>query len=209
MSDRYDNQDYSKRMRVSPSRAYHKYWQGYTERTVIQPNGKAKIERYYAAPWKQRDLSLKMWVVLKLLYFVLTTASVVLFLLATTWETGSNRCWYSALAGLPAGLSLFWLIVAVLNYMVSPRKMTLGEYNSHCKLRWIALAATCLLILAACGDILYFTLSAQETGADLLCAALLVLAGALCAAMFLLESRLGYQDIPNQTQLPDDCLPIR
>lgn len=209
MSDRYDNTAYGNRFRVPSSRAYHKYWQGYAERTVVQPNGKTKIERYYAAPWKQPDLSGKAWIALKILYFAFAAAAIALFLLATTRDTPSNHCWYSALVGLPAGLLLFWLLAMVLNYMTAPYKMTLGEYDSRRKLRWISVAAASMLMLVALSNVLYFLLSAEKNGMELVCAALLVLAGAMCAAIFWVEAKLSYSDIPNEAQVPEDCLPIR
>lgn len=209
MSDRYDNTAYGNRFRVPSSRAYHKHWQGYAERTVVLPNGKTKIERYYAAPWKQPDLSRKAWITLKILYFVFVAAAIALFLLATTRDTESNHCWYSALVGLPAGLSLFWLLAMVLNSMSIPRKMTLGEYDSRRKLRWISVAAGGLLVLVALSNVLYYLLAAEKDGVELICAAVLVLAGAMCVAIFLVETKLPYIDVHNEAQVPDDCLPIR
>lgn len=209
MSDRYDNTAYGNRFRVSPSRAYHKYWLGYAERAVVLPNGKTKIERYYAAPWKQHDMSKKAWIALKLLYFVLVAVTIALFLLATTRDTGSNHVWYSALVGLPAGLSLFWLLIMVLNYMAAPRKMTLGEYASYHKLRWISVAAGGLLLLAALSNAVYFLLSDPKNVMELVCAGLLVVASAMCFFIFCTERKLSYIDVPNETEIPDDCLLVR
>lgn len=210
MSDRYDSTQYGNRLRVSPSRAYHKYWQGYSEKKVLLPNGKTKIERQYTAPWKQHVLSGKGWVSVKAAYFLLTAASIALYLLATTRDTSGNRCWYVALAGLPAGFTLFLLLVMTVNYITNPRKMTLWEYSSaRRRLLLISPIAAGLLLLTAVNNTLYVILSAEAARGELLCVAALALSSAAAFALFLIERKLSYTDVKNDNAAAGGSFSIR
>lgn len=211
MSDKYDQQQYGDRFRITPSRAYHKYWQGYAERTVLLPNGRTAIEREYVAPWKQHTLSRKGWLLLKLVYGVLTVNTIVLYLSALTRDTGSNRCWYVAIFGLPAGLALFLFAVTAALYILNPRKMTLWEFSSSTRrLRLVTLIAPVLLILSALATGLHMILgSGASVPRELLCLALLFLSALSAFAVNRIETKMTYVDIPNDKELAEDRFRIR
>lgn len=202
MSDKYTHQQYGNRFRVTPSRAYHKYWQGYVEQRVLLPNGKTKIEREYVAPWKQHKISGKKWILLKTVYALLTITSIALFLLALTQDVGSNRCWYVALFGLPAGLLLFLFAVTVSLYIFNPRKMTLWEFTSSTsRLKLVTLISTILLILSAAATGLYTILEPNSSFArEVICLALLLLSASVAFAVNRIESKMAYEDIRNDKE---------
>ncbi|MCD7957143.1 MAG: hypothetical protein LUG93_15625 [Lachnospiraceae bacterium] len=213
MSDRYENdsQQYGDMFKVTPSRSYHKYWQGYTETQITTPKGKKKIKRTYVAPWKQQDLTDRQWKSVKVIYSLLTLLSVFLTVYALSRRVGSNVCWYVALAGLPSVILLFLQFSVTILYDISPRKMTLWEHRSSSnRIRYTSLISGIALSLTALATLIYtFINQSDQPGAEFLCAVLLLLAAFSMFAIRCMESRIKYIDIPNDVSAAEDSYAIR
>lgn len=187
----------------SYSRHYHNYFRGYTEVRRENAKGRMVVERYYTKPWIVSGLSTGKYWLVRLLYVLLMAASIVLFVTALTRDLPGNRHWVVALPGLPTIPVLFLLAIVTVTYITVPKKMTLWDHSSSTKrIKGLSLAAAIIQTVTALTLTGYTLVTGQETARSLLCAAM-VLAAAICSGvMFLIERKLPYKEIPNDTKLP-------
>ena len=205
MKTQNDSPQYGEYYKVSPSRIYHKHFQGYTEIRETKPNGRTRIKRCYTAPWQQHDISGKAWIQVKALYAFLSLLAAAFYLVALTRDLGSNHSWFVALPGLTAGMFLFLLLIVTIQYIVTPRKMTLWEHTSSTsKLKLFSLLALILLFLTAAATGIYALMESDGTALqELLCAGLLLLSSVCAALIHRIESHMAYTTIPNDTLPPE------
>lgn len=193
-----------KNMGVSRSSFYHSYWRGWTEVRVDRPGKPFKIERIYTAPWIRQDVSTRDYVLYRLLYVLLTVLAIALFAFAMTRRVGSNYCWYVALFGLPATILIFVLCWMLVVYAKAPRKMTLWEHHSSSVyLRRTALVFSILLAATALATVVYIVLNwADQPLQQLMNVGLDLVAAAASFAIFRIEKKMKYADIPNENKAP-------
>lgn len=185
------------------NRHYHKFFRGYTEVRNKNEKGRIVIERYYTKPWKVSALSARNYWLLRALYVLLTAASVVLYVSAMTQNVPGNRHWVVAIPGLPAVTILFLQIVMVIQYLTVPKKMTLWDHESSTKhIRRAALAAAIIQGVTALVLAGFALVTRQEIGRTLLCVLADLIAAGCSAAIFIVERKVPYTEIPNDTKLP-------
>lgn len=182
---------------------YHKYFRGYTEIRKKNAKGRVIVERYYTRPWIVSSLSNQNYWLCRLLYACLAVGSAALFIWATCWDIPATRSIFAALPGLPTLILLFLQAVITLFYIAAPRRMTLWDHASTSKRLQVIACVTAggqaltALMLAAYG---LFTGSTIRR--SLLCAAAVLLCSAMSLCLFLLERKMPYSEIPNDTKLP-------
>lgn len=190
---------------------YHSYWRGWTEVRVDRIGRPYKVERVYTAPWIRQDLSTRDYVLVRVLYGLLLVLSAVLFTFAMTRRVGSNSCWYVALFGMPATIFFiitFWIFIV---YAKAPRKMTLWEHRvSAVYLRRAAPVLSALLAATALATGLYAALNpADQPFSQLRNALLDLLAAGGAFAVFWIEKKMKYEDLPNTNKAPQGGREIR
>ncbi len=182
---------------------YHKYFRGYTEIRKLNEKGRVRVERYYVRPWIVSGLSpVKYWLV-RLLYVCLTVGSAILFCIGLMKRIPSNYSLVVALPGYAGILFLFLLMVSVSGYIFVSKKMTLWDHTSSTsKLkRFALLTGICQMLtaLTMIGYLLYSKVFVSET----LRSIILITVAAVCsAAIFFVERKVPYTEIPNETKLP-------
>lgn len=116
------------------SRAYHRYFAGYTE--VKKPKGDGTgftIERIYTGTYYRRRMDRTRSTLLKILYVLLVLAAAVMYVMSAVQRTELNSLWYvTALEAVSFAL-IVWTFIASGNYVIAPEKMTRYEYNSSSK----------------------------------------------------------------------------
>lgn len=186
------------------NRHYHNYFRGYTEIRRTDEKGRVKIERYYTKPWMVSGLSGGKYWLLRALYVLLTAAVVVLYITMLTRNIPATRSWIVALPGLPAAVVLFLLAMAVIQYVFTPRRMTQWDHLSSTRsLKRAALAAAIILAAAALAAVVFLVTDGREIAGTLLCALGLLAAAACAFAMYWVERKVPYREIPNDTKLPE------
>lgn len=183
---------------------YHKYFRGFTEIRKVNAKGRVVVERYYTKPWIVSGLSRRNYWLIRLLYALLVAISAALFTTALLQKVPGNFSWIVALPGFLSAILLFLLAAATLFYIFVEKKMTMWDYASNTRrLKAVSLAAgigQALTGLALAG----FALSTQMLVLNsLACAAMLLLAACCSGALFFLEKKMPYKEIPNDTKLPD------
>lgn len=185
------------------SRTYHKYFRGYTEVRKVNAKGHVVTERYYTKPWIVSGLSRRNYWLVRLLYAFLTAVSVVLFITALCQDIPGNRSWIVALPGCPSAVLLFLLAVVTVLYISVPRRMTLWDHASSTKrLKVMALAAGIGEGVTAVALGVFALCTKEQIGKSLGCAGMLLLAAVCAAALFFLERRMPYKEIPNDAKSP-------
>ncbi len=182
---------------------YHKYFRGYTEIRRLNEKGRITIERFYTRPWIVSGLTTAQYWLVRALFFVLTAAAAVLFLIGLGSNVIANYSWQVAVPGYITIILLFLLVVSTLAYIFVERKMTLwGHTSSTTKLRRFSLLSAIGQGVTAVVQAVMALVIGIDVGKTLLCA-LAIAVGALCAlAIYLIEGKMPYKEIPNETKLP-------
>ena len=182
---------------------YHKYFRGYTEIRKVNEKGRVGLERYYVRPWIVSDLTTGKYWLLRLLYALLVLVSAGLFVAALLQRVPSNYSIPVALPGYASILLLFLLLVSTIGYIFVPKKMTLWDHHSSTvRLKRFALGTAIGQMLTALTTVVYLVCNfvfVMET----LQSVFMMVVSALCSlAVYLVERKVPYAEIPNETKLP-------
>lgn len=187
----------------SYSKHYHNYFRGYTEVRRMNAKGRMVIERYYTKPWIVSGLSTRNYWLIRALYALLTTASIVLFFAAIWQDVPANRHWIVALPGMPTVTILFLQAIFVVLYITVSRKMTLWDHASSTKrLKVVSLVSAITQGLTALALAGFALVTQQEVSRTLLCALAAFVAAVCSVIQFFVERKVPYTEIPNDTKLP-------
>ena len=182
---------------------YHKYFRGYTEIRKLNEKGRVRVERYYVRPWIVSELSAVKYWLLRLMYAVLVLASAGVFAVALLQRIPANYSMIVALPGYISVLLLFLLVVSMVNYIIVPKKMTLWDHSSTTtRVKRLSLAAgigQMLTVVAMVGYLLCYRIFVRETLHSIF---LMVLAALCSTAIYFVERKVPYTEIPNETKLP-------
>ena len=183
---------------------YHKYFRGYTEIRKVNDKGRVVAERYYTRPWIVSGLSPRNYWLVRLLYALLVAASAALFITGLCLKVPGTASWVVALPGMPSAILLFLLAVVTLTYIFVEKKMTLWDHTSSTKrLKVVSLITAIGQALTALTLAVFALATGEQVLKSLGCAALVLLSACCSGALFFLERKMPYQEIPNETRLPN------
>ena len=195
---------------IHHSRYYHRYFEGYTEIRTPNPDNKYKpykIERIYTAPYTAADMEPRSYRIRCIFYGLLAAAAILLYISAFTDRSVSINVTrrLSALSVMVTLVPLFLLTVSLISYYVRPKNMRYYDYRTSTgRLKGTSIASAVGCILAAVIFSVYLAVNGfSEPVTEMLYVAKLILAAAVCLAVFLLERRMPYKQIPNDVKLPD------
>lgn len=177
--------------------SYERYFEGYTQRPVLDAAGNVKMTLVYTSPYWMLDSDETAWIRRKWVVVLLALAQLGCFLAAALLRTESNR---SALVILPSGLSaacLLFTLTAAVRYAAAKRKMTVYDYrtNRDSLRRW-NFGSGVLLLLTAVGTVV--TLFCGGGKKSLAAALGYSLAGAIGLLQCRLEDRCFYRETENE-----------
>lgn len=185
------------------SNYYQKYFRGYTEVRQLNAKGRVVVERYYTQPWIVSGLSKGKYWMLRLLYFVMITASTAVFIVAMSQDVLGN---YSIIVGLPTCVSiimLFLLILSMFSYIFVEKKMTIWAHTSSTKkLKRYSLASSIAQLLTGVAMFVSALIMQAEISQSLSCAVLALLSSIFSGTVFLIERKVPYHEQPNDMKLP-------
>ena len=196
--------DRSQRKRgIWHSKAYHRFFEGYTEFRVPNPNGKGyTIQRVYTGNYYRQDLTKSQRVLLRLLYVVLFLCIVYFFVSCAILPVLSNSTWYVALTQAVSIVFLFWTVIAFISYLPAGQDMTINAYrSSSLALHTATLGSAVSLGVVALATLVFILLNVStEPQVELLCAIKYLAGGLLALAMNRKEKRVNYLIIPSQNK---------
>jgi hypothetical protein len=189
------------------SKAYHRFFEGYSEVIVPNTNRKvSKIQRIYTGNYYRQDLAKGQRILLRVLYVVLFLCSAYLFVSSATLPLASNSTWYVVLAQVVSVPFLFWIVIAFFFYLPADRDMTIDEYrSSSLALQKATLGYSVSLGIAAFATLVFMLLNlSDEPLAELLCAVKYIAGGLFALSINRIEKKVHYLIIPSQNKFPVD-----
>lgn len=194
------------------SKAYDRFFEGYSEFTVPKTDGKGyKIQRVYTGNYYCQDLTKGQRILFRLLYFVLFLCAMYLFISSASSPLVMNSTWYVVITQVICIPFLFWIgITLVFYYLPAQKNLTIHEYrSSSLSLQKAALGSSiCLSVVAF--SALIFVLLNQSIGlvSELVCVIQLFTGGLLMFLIYRIEKNVKYQILPSQNKPPADALII-
>jgi len=193
------------------SRSYHRYFEGFAERVVMEPGGKPKIERVYVGEYYRSPFIGREKIIRKILYSALYIAAVALYGVSSTRHTAVNMSgWQIIPVGLTFPLLLFMLFPLYYN-ITAPGEMMVRQYRDASELlRRASLAAAAGLALSAVAAFIFAALNTDtDAVTPLLCGGLYLLASGAVFALYRLEKGVKYNVLPPKSERPESSSVIK
>ncbi len=180
------------------SRGFRKYFEDWEEHEVMVAPGKFKAERVYLGDYYALRGGRAKKLRFAAGYAALLAGMLLCFFGASTAELAFNVTWYAAAAQTLILLCGLWALVSIGQWLLSPARMTVGEYRlSHESLLRSAKALTAANGLAAVLALLHPIFSGGNQIPEMLLACGLYLAGGCMSwALRALEMRQEFEKIP-------------
>jgi hypothetical protein len=208
LRDSLDKENKQRKGSIWYSKAYHRYFEGYSEVRVPNPNGKGtRIERIYTGMYYRQDLTTRQRILLRALYVALFLGAAYLFVSSAVQPLASNSTWYVVLPQAVCLPLLFWIVIAFYYYLPAARDMTIGEYrNASPALQKAAFYAAISLGAAAVATLVYVLLHlllhpAGQPLVELLCAVKYLASGVSVLMINRVEKKVRYLEIPSQNKV--------
>ncbi len=191
-------------------RAYHRHFQGYTEVKTVKPDGRKVIERVYTGHYLEPVLSKKQRIRLRIVYCLLFVAGVGIFAWSATRRAVCNSVLYVGIFQALTVLMTLWCLYVLIFYLPARGRWTVGDYDSlHKPLIRSSLACALCQAAAAVASLTAIVLNRDAANSSaFLCAGGFLLGGGLFGLMGLLESRVEYTVLDNETPMPEDGVEI-
>ncbi len=182
------------------NRAYSRFYEGYTEYTVLDRNGKTRIERVYTAPYHVRRLDRSRERAVKAFYCLLMALMTACFVSAGIADSGMNRTLYVTLPQAVCIVFLGWMLISLAEYVPSSGNLTIYQYrSSSVSLRRASMGvgiAGGILTLGACAYLaLHHASATASDGTGLVRFAAIAIFGFIANR---LEASVPYDTVPNE-----------
>ena len=194
------------------SKAYHRFFEGYSEISVPNPNGKGTvIKRVYTGDYYRQDLTKGQRILLRVLYMVLFLCVCYLFVSNAMLPLPSNSTWYVTITQAITIPFLFWITIVLLSYLPAAHDMTINEYRSSSRaLKKATLGAAVSMGTVALVTMVFIILNQANGSLVELPSVLKYLAGGLLAFLLnRIENKVNYIIIPSQNKPPIENVEIR
>ena len=191
------------------SKAYHRFFEGYSEIAVPKPNGKGySIQRIYTGNYYRQHLTGGQRTLLRVLYGALFLSAAYLFISAAGMPLASNSTWYVTLPQAASLPFLFWIIIAFVSYLPAGWELTIHEYrSSSLALKKATLGSAISLGITVCAVILFLIINPSSSLAlELTRAAKYLAAGIFAFVMNWVERRVEYCVTPSHNLPPEDSV---
>lgn len=187
------------------SKAYHRFFEGYSEVTVPNPKGKGTIiQRIYSGNYYRQDLTKSKRILLRVLYVLLFLGAAYLFISSAVSPLPSNSIRYVTVTQAISLTLLVWILIVFLTYLPAGWDMTIHGYRTtSLALLKASLFSTFSLGAVALATMVFIIFSRpNEVQAELTCTAKYLVAGILVFSIYLIEKKVSYLIIPSQNSLP-------
>lgn len=189
------------------SKAYHRFFEGYSESRVPKSNGKGyKIQRVYTGDYYRQNLIKSQRILLRLMYLALFLTIIYLFTSSAIIPLANNTTWYVVLAQAICIPFLFWILISFFSYLPSPKDMTIHDYrSSSISLKKATMGTSIGLGLTVLATLFFILLNpAEDLQLELVSAAKYLAAALIAFSMNWIERKIIYLIIPglntHQTQ---------
>lgn len=194
------------------SKAYHRFFEGYSEISVPHPNGKGtSIQRVYIGNYYRQNLTKSLRILIRMFYLVLFLCIVYLYTSSAVMPLMINSTWYVVLPQAASVVFLFWILISFFFYLPAERDMKIADYRSSSLSLLKAFEGSAICLGATALAVLIFILVSPlgESHNELLCAGKYLIAGFIALSIYLIEKKISYLKIPNQIVPPDNSVEIK
>jgi len=112
------------------SKAYKRHFEGFTETVEVDPKGNKRRIRVYEGTLYEPEMSAKKQVIYRIMYALLWAFAAFLETISAIQRVPANVEWYGAVINALIVAGLLWNAVGMINYVIAPKKRTVGEYRS-------------------------------------------------------------------------------
>lgn len=187
------------------SRAYHRFFEGYSEFKKVGQNGKVRIERVYTGIWYTPDLSRGQLILRKCIYLACWIISAVLLIFCATRRIGVNMAWYCVAVQVITIVGLAWAAIGILNYLIAPKRQTVFEWRTSSeRLKRGTLVSAIAFILSAVLNSACLFVFADALPTQVLCIGGYLLGAALMVLINRLERNVTYIKTCSQHTAPEN-----
>jgi archaellum biogenesis protein FlaJ (TadC family) len=193
------------------SKAYHRFFEGYSEIVVPKPNGKGtRIQRIYTGNYYRQDLTKGQRILLRGLYVALFLCIAYLFVSNAVLPLASNSTWYVVVTQVVSIPFLFWILIAFFYYLPAERDMTIHTYRiSSISLRRATLGSAISLGVLALATLVFMLLNPVDRSlVQFLCLAKYIAGGLLALSVNWIERKVNYLIVPSQNKPPTEAMDI-
>lgn len=191
------------------SRTYHNYFEGYEERKVIDKHGKEKIERNYVGKTYSRDVSDKMNIFIKIVYWFIYALILSAFIVIITRNIGANKVWWSIIGEFIAIIFLIILLIAVFDNSIAKRKMKIFDYRvTHQRIVWLSTILMGIFAYCLLSHLIYICVDQSSYLENLLWGLLYLLPILLCLLLRIWEGKTKYIETPFEGEKHLDAIEI-
>lgn len=192
------------------SRSYHRHFEDWAEVQHTDENGRVHIERVYVGTYYISALSRQKLTLMKAGYILAWMLALALFIVGAVQQTEINSLWYVTAFEAAATACMFWMLIALINYMTAPGKKTVNDYrSSSLAVRYSSAVAGGALILTAASALVWKLIHLHDgSGNHWLIIMLFILAGGLCFGMNRIENRVPYTEILSDQDAPEGSIVI-
>lgn len=175
-------------------RSYEKHFENYEEEIYVKKNGKTGVRRVYKGMYYQQDLSRSSYILLRVAYVLCLLLTVALYWRGATFVLGSNFAAVIVLAQSITGLLLLWTLFVLVIYLVTPKKMTKGDYLSSSRPLCKAARNAAIGMAVTLAMTLSYDLSQlpQFNRDDILCMFCFCAGSLLMLCIYIIENRVSY-----------------
>ena len=113
------------------SKAYHRYFEGYTEVCDAGKRNGRSIRRIYTGEYYRQCGTDSIRRRGKLRSAVLFAGALTLYLIASIQPVEANGCTAVAMTQMLTLLSFFWLAYALIPWLLAGRELRIGEYKGR------------------------------------------------------------------------------
>ena len=189
---------HNRRGEYTGSRAYHRYFEGYEEHTVMKRNGRGtRIERLYRADYYYQDISDHAWIAHKILYAFLYVLAAALFIGSAAPSDVINKTRYMTFIQAISVMLYIWLFCVLCSYIISDRYMTISKYKRAFRpfKRAVMLTAAAMAAAFAAG-IVFVVRHPDDLKTNLIRVFSYALSGVLLGIMYHMEKKISYAATP-------------
>ena len=192
---------------MSYNKAYHSYFEGYTEKEEFDPvHQKFYIKRTYAGCYYRHNMTDEELKALKIRYILyLAVYIAAMFIQGVSAGTG---VWYMAIPTALQLIDILWLTFYVVCYVRAPRLLKIRQYRDREHLKVAAMAGVLCLVWLCAGQLIFMILNGFYVYGFLAMAA--DAAAAVCLRLLYVSERdMDFRKVKNDAYIDPDSVDIR
>jgi len=185
------------------SKAYHRFFEGYSEVSIPKPTGKGyAIQRVYTGDYYRQDLTGRQRLLLRGFYVAIFSCIAYFFISTAVLPVTSNVTWYVVLTQVVSIPFLFWILIAFLYYLPARRDLTIYGYRSSSQaLQKATLGASMGMVVVTLATLVFmFSNLSNEPLVELLSAGKYLSAVLLALLMNRVEKKVHYLIVPSSNR---------